>query len=53
MHLFPDDTALNVFINENIKRKENNLHNRNKRLYRKANLNRWTYFIAVTYFMDT
>ena len=48
-HLFPDDTALNVFIDENIKRKENNLHNRKKRFYRKANLNRWTYFITITY----
>ena len=49
-HLFPDDTALNVFIEENTKRKLNNLHNRKKRFYRKANLNKWTHFITVTYF---
>ena len=48
-HLFPDDTALNVFIEENTKRKLNNLHNRKKRFYRKANLNKWTHFITITY----
>ena len=48
-HLFPDDSTLNAFIDENIKRKKNNLHNRKKRFRRKANLNRWTYFITITY----
>lgn len=48
-HLFPDGSALNAFIDENIKRKKNNLHNRKKRFRRKANLNRWTYFITITY----
>ena len=48
-HLFPDDNALNDFIDVNIKRRLNNLHNRKKRAYRKANLNRWTHFITITY----
>ncbi len=50
IHLFEDGTAVNDFIDENIKRKANNLHNRKKRFRRKANMNRWTHFITVTYF---
>ena len=49
IHLFEDETAVNVFIDENIKRKSNNLHKRKKRFRRKANMNRWTHFITITY----
>lgn len=49
IHLFEDETALNAFIDENIKRKLNSLHNRKKRFHRKANLNRWTHFVTITY----
>lgn len=44
-----DETELNGFISENIKRKELSLHARKKRFCRKANLNRWSYFVTVTY----
>ena len=46
---FDDEAALNAFIDGNLKRKANNLHNRKKRFHRKANLNRWTHFITITY----
>ena len=49
IHLFDSKTALNAFIDENLKRKANNLHNRKKRFRRKANLNRWNYFVTFTY----
>ena len=49
IHLFEDETAVNAFIDENIKRKLNNLHHRKKRFRNKANMNRWTHFVTITY----
>jgi hypothetical protein len=47
--LFPDETALNDFITDEMKRKAFNLYQRKKRFRRKAYLNRWTHFITITY----
>ena len=52
IHLFEDETAVNAFIDKNIKRKLNNLHHRKKRFRNKANMNRWTHFITITYADD-
>lgn len=49
---FEDETALDCFIAGNIKRKLNNAHKRKNRFRRKANLNRWTHFITITYSDD-
>ena len=40
---------LNEYIADKIKRKLNNLLHRKKRFRRKANLNRWNYFVTFTY----
>ena len=46
---FDDENALNEFIAENIKRKALSMHARKRRFRRKANLNKWTYFVTITY----
>ncbi len=48
--LFPDYPALDKYIANKIERKQHNLYARKKRFRRKANLNRWNYFVTVTYF---
>lgn len=49
LKMFPQYPKLDEFIAERIKRKINNLHHRKKRFRRKANLNRWNYFVTFTY----
>lgn len=46
---FDSDTALNDFIDDNIKRRMNNYYSRRKRAKRKGNLNSWHYFVTFTY----
>ena len=48
-HLFDNEQKLNAFISKQLERKAYNLYQRKKRLKRKANLNRWTHFITITY----
>lgn len=43
------ENELNAFIMENIKRKALSMHARKRRFRRKANLNKWTYFVTITY----
>ncbi len=47
--LFPDYPALDKYIADKIERKLHNLYVRKKRFRRKANLNRWNYFVTFTY----
>ncbi len=47
--LYEDSTDLDDYITEKIKRKLHNLHVRKKRFRRKANLNKWNYFVTFTY----
>ena len=47
--LFPDDTDMPGYIERRTKRVISNLHKRIKRFRRKANLNRWNYFVTITY----
>lgn len=42
-------TWINDFIRDSIKKKLNNFHKRVKRFKRKANLNKWNYFVTFTY----
>ena len=49
LELFPDMAGLDDYIADKIKRKLNNLLHRKKRFRRKANLNRWNYFVTFTY----
>lgn len=49
---FDSDTALNDFIEDNVKRRMNNYFSRRKRAKRKGNLNRWHYFVTFTYDED-
>ncbi len=46
---FENDEETEIFIKEQMKRKAFNLYQRKKRFKRKANLNRWTHFITITY----
>ena len=48
--LFTEEEIVEADVAERIKRKLNNLHHRIKRFRRKAYLNRWNYFVTVTYF---
>lgn len=48
-HLFATAENLNDFITHEMKRKARCLHMRKSRFYRKANMNRWTYFVTFTY----
>lgn len=50
--LFPDYPALDKYIADKIKRKQHNLYARKKRFRRKANLNKWNYFVTFTYADD-
>ena len=45
-----DMPDIKEFIEENFKRKMRNIWQREKRFRRKAYLNRWNYFVTVTYF---
>lgn len=47
--LFPDYPALDKYIADKIERKLHNLYARKKRFRRKANLNKWNYFVTFTY----
>ena len=47
--LYSNDPALEEYIADRIKRKRRNLYNRKKRFRRKAYLNRWNYFVTLTY----
>lgn len=49
LKLYPDMDGLDEYITDKIKRKLNNLLHRKKRFRRKANLNRWNYFVTFTY----
>ncbi len=44
-----NEQIINDFIEKNLQRKQRNLIERKKRLYRKINLNRWSYFCTFTY----
>ncbi len=46
---FETETQADEFITLETKRVIHNLHSRKNRFYRKANLNRWHYFLTVTY----
>ena len=46
--LFPDDPDMDGYIERRTKRVISNLHKRIKRFRRKANLNRWNYFVTIT-----
>lgn len=50
--LFPGYPALDKYIADRIERKLHNLYARKKRFRRKANLNRWNYFVTFTYADD-
>ena len=50
--LFPDYPDLDKYIADKIERKQHNLYVRKKRFRRKANLNRWNYFVTFTYADD-
>ncbi len=47
--LLPDYENLDKCIADKIERKQHNLYVRKKRFRRKANLNRWNYFVTFTY----
>lgn len=47
--LFSDYPDLDKYIAGRIERKQRNLYARKKRFRRKANLNRWNYFVTFTY----
>ena len=47
--LFSDYSDLDKYIADKIERKLHNLYARKKRFRRKANLNRWNYFVTFTY----
>lgn len=49
LKLFPDLDGIDEYITDKVKRKLNNLLHRKKRFRRKANLNRWNYFVTFTY----
>lgn len=46
---FPDEEARQIFVNENLERKERNRIKRRVRLWRKINLQSWNYFCTFTY----
>ena len=47
---FADRTALNAFVDKNLERVKTNAIKRKVRLMRKLGLQRWDYFVTVTYF---
>ena len=48
--LYENYPLLDEYVSERIERKRRNLNVRKKRFRRKAYLNKWNYFITVTYF---
>ena len=46
---FPDEGARQIFVKENLERKERNRIKRRVRLWRKINLQTWNYFCTFTY----
>lgn len=50
--LFADYPELDNYITDKIERKQRNLYARKKRFRRKAHLNRWNYFVTITYADD-
>lgn len=50
--LFPYCADLDKYIADKIERKQHNLYARKKRFRRKANLNKWNYFVTFTYADD-
>ena len=46
---FEKSEELLIFVENKVKRKLNNLHKRKDRFRRKANLNKWNYFVTFTY----
>lgn len=49
LKLFPDYSDIDEYVEKKIKGKKHNLAVRKKRFRRKANLNRWNYFVTFTY----
>lgn len=49
LKLFPNFVGIDDYIEKKIKRKWHNLGVRKKRFFRKAHLNKWNYFITLTY----
>lgn len=49
LKLFPYEAGLDGYIAKKIERKIINLYKRIKRFRRKTNLNRWNYFVTITY----
>ena len=49
LKLYPDHPDLDGFIKDKIKRKYHNIGVRKKRFRRKAYLNKWNYFVTLTY----
>lgn len=49
LELYPDHPDLDGFIKDKIKRKYHNIGVRKKRFRRKAYLNKWNYFVTLTY----
>lgn len=47
--LFPKISDVNGYVEEKLIRKKKSLHARTKRFRRKAYLNRWNYFVTITY----
>lgn len=45
----PEITNTSEVVKQRIKEKYHNVHNRRKRFLRKAYLNRWNYFVTITY----
>lgn len=52
LELFPFCADLDKYVSDNIVRKQRNLWARKKRFRRKANLNKWNYFVTFTYSDD-
>lgn len=50
--LFPNYPALDKYIADKTERKQRNIWARKKRFRRKANLNKWNYFVTFTYADD-
>lgn len=49
LKLYPDMPDIDEYVTDKIERKEHNYWARVKRFKRKANLNRWNYFVTFTY----
>lgn len=49
LKLFPERTDLDGYIVDKLEKQKRNVYARKKRFRRKASLNRWNYFVTVTY----